>query len=88
MSHDPASDGPRETRAVARLPGIDIAILYSDAQDARGERVTIMLEKAALPPFVPGDPVGAWLMLVRAAWAPWVAVTASLWGMPRILDRR
>ena len=82
------SDGGRETRAVARLPGIDIAIVHAEGQAGRGESVTILLQKTEMKPLSPLDPLGFWVQMAQIAWAPWLAVTASLWGIPRILDRK
>ncbi len=88
MIQQHATEGPRETRAVARLPGVDIAIVHTEAHEGGGESVTIMLQQTAARPISAFDPVGLWLQMTQAAWAPWLAVTASLWGIPRILDRK
>jgi hypothetical protein len=76
-----------ETRAIARLPGVDIAIIHTPAQAGQGERVTVMLQKTALPPLAAFDPVRMWWQMTQAAWAPWLAITGSLWALPRVMDR-
>jgi hypothetical protein len=82
---------PGETRAVARLPGLDIAVLHRPAGAGRGERVTVTLQATAphVALFAPGpaaglDPVGLWLQMVRAAWTPWLAMTGALWTLPQV----
>lgn len=87
MSTSNAPDRPRETRAMARLPGVDIAIVHTAAHDGRGESVTVMLQKTPPVQVALYDPFGVWMQMAQAAWAPWLAVTATLWGLPRIMDR-
>lgn len=87
----PPTDGaaPDETRAIARLPGLDIAILHTRAQAGQGERLAVVMQRTApLPPLALPDPVSLWLQMAQAAWAPWLALTGALWGAPRITNRK
>lgn len=79
-----------ETRALARLPGLDIAILHEPAQGGAGERVTVTIQTMPLPsgPALAGDPFALWLQMAQAAWAPWLAMTGTLWALPRIMGGR
>lgn len=88
-SREAARDGamPDETRAIARLPGIDIAIVHTAAHDGRGESVTVVLQKTPMPAMTAFDPIQFWVQATQAAWAPWLALTGSLWALPRIMGR-
>jgi hypothetical protein len=74
--------GPDETRAFARLPGLDIAVLHRGAHGNEGEQVVVALRAA--PSFgVLGRPVGAadplllWMGLTQAVWATWLGCLAA-----------
>ena len=63
-----------ETRAVARLPGLDIAIDHRVEDDAE----TIVVSLRATPGF---EAVAAWLdpmTMMRASMAPWAALNPWL----------
>ncbi len=77
-----ASGDPEETRAFARLPGLDIAVLHRGARGGEGEQVVIALRTA--PPFAalgrptPAvDPLLLWMGLAQAAWASWLGCLAA-----------
>ena len=77
-----ASGDPDETRAYARLPGLDIAVLHRGARGMDGEQVVVALR--AVPSFAAlGRPLGAadplllWMGLAQAAWASWVGCLAA-----------
>jgi hypothetical protein len=78
---------PDETRAIGRLPGLDIEIVHTPARPGEGERVTVTLQASGLPT-LGYDPVLQWVRLAQLAWTPWLALTGALWALPRILDRR
>ncbi len=73
---------PEETRAYARLPGLDIAVLHRrGAQGGDGEQVVVALQ--AVPSFAAlGRPLGAadplllWMRLTQAVWASWLGCLA------------
>lgn len=88
MSIETTPSQPGETRAVARLPGLDIAVIHTAAQGGRGESVAVMLQKTALQPLPVFDPIRLWAEMAQAAWAPWIALNAALWGLPKFLDRK
>lgn len=78
-----ASGQPEETRAYARLPGLDIAVLHRGPGCAgEGEQVTIAMRTA--PSFAAlGRPVSAvdpfllWMGLAQAAWTSWLGCVAA-----------
>jgi hypothetical protein len=74
-----------ETRAVARLPSLDIEIEHRrlPEEDAEELRVTIrgapslnaatgLLQSAALWPWLALSPLLAWQQALQAVWAPWL----------------
>jgi len=89
---EPSADGTNpndtrgETRAVARLPGMDIAILHTAARPGQGERVTVTIQATPLPQLSSADPFTFWLQMTQLAWTPWLAVTGSLWALPRVME--
>lgn len=83
-----AEDALDEVRAIGRLPGIDIAIVHSPGGPGRAERLRVTIEATRFPGAVSPlafDPVGSWVQLAQLAWAPWLAMAGTLWGMPRIM---
>lgn len=87
-----ASGDPGETRAYARLPGLDIAVLHRGAHGDDGEQVMIALRAA--PSFAAlGHPFGAahpfllWAHLAQAAWASWLNCLAAASVPPPWLAR-
>ena len=76
-----ASGDPDETRAYARLPGLDIAVLHRGA-DEGGEEVVVAWRTApsfgALArPLGAADPLLLWLGLAQMAWASWTGCLAA-----------
>lgn len=70
-----------ETRAVARLPNLEIEVLHKPAGEGRGEQVAILFSAAggqAMPAMLLGlaQPMLLWMRWVEAAWAPWLALAA------------
>ena len=65
-----------ETRAIARLPGLDIEIVHRPPQGDSGEAIGIMLH--AMPSFdalsrtmFPPNPLLLWAEFTQAAWNAW-----------------
>ncbi len=85
-----ASGDSDETRAYARLPGLDVAVLHRGARAREGEQVVIALRAA--PPFAAlGRPVGAaadpfllWMRLAQVAWTSWLGFLAAASAPPWI----
>ncbi len=80
---------PDETRAYARLPGLDIAVLHRGAWGEDGEQVVVALRvvpsAAALGrPLGAADPLLLWMRLAHAAWASWLACLAAASAPPWI----
>jgi len=78
-----ASSDPIETRAFARLPGLDVAVLHRGARGMDGEQVVIALR--AVPSFAAlgrpigmADPLLLWMRLAQAAWASWLGCVAAV----------
>jgi hypothetical protein len=81
-----------ETRAVARLPNLDIEILHRRLPDEEAEQLAISLKarpsfeafarfyEAAGPgwPWLALNPLLAWPVLLRAMWTPWLAAPRGL----------
>ena len=74
MPEEPQYD---ETRAVAKLPSLEIEIIHRRNRDDTGEMIGISLHAA--PSFAAFDRYFAaanpwlfWTQLVEAAWAPWL----------------
>ncbi|HZT19912.1 MAG TPA: hypothetical protein VFA23_10955 [Dongiaceae bacterium] len=72
-----------ETRAVARLPNLDIEILHRRPWEGEGEELTIRL--SAHPSFEAfgryleqANPFLLWPALMEAAWMPWLNGLAAL----------
>ncbi|HYI90917.1 MAG TPA: hypothetical protein VEY05_13550 [Beijerinckiaceae bacterium] len=72
---------PNETRAFARLPGLDIAVLHRDTR-GDGEQVFIALKAspsfgALALPMQAADPFLLWMRLMQLGWASWVSCLAA-----------
>jgi len=72
-----------ETRAVARLPHLDVEMVHRRPWEGEGEHLSVSLR--ALPSFEafasclhPYNPLTAWVELMRAAWAPWLGGIAAM----------
>ena len=83
-----ASGDPDETRAYARLPGLDMAVLHRGGHGG-GEEVVVALRTA--PSFAAlGRPLGAadplllWMGLAQAAWDSWLGCLAAATTPPWI----
>jgi hypothetical protein len=66
-----------ETRATAKLPGLDVEIVHRRAEDASAELITISLRAA--PSFEAfgryletANPFLAWARMMELAWQPWL----------------
>jgi hypothetical protein len=72
-----------ETRAFARLPGLDIAVLHRGTRADGGAQVVIALRAmptadAIRPPtMAASDPFLFWVSLTQAAWTSWLACLAA-----------
>ena len=78
-----------ETRLLARLPGLDIAVIHRGAGDHGGEEV--MLALRTRPPaesFVrlveATHPLLVWSWMAQAVWAAWLGGFAAAPQPPRI----
>jgi hypothetical protein len=76
-----ASGVPDETRAYARLPGLDIAVLHRGVHGG-GEEVVVAFRTApsfAAPrrPLGAADPLLLWMGLAQMAWASWLGCLAA-----------
>ena len=87
-----ASGDPDETRAYARLPGLDIAVLHRGARGGEGEQVVVALR--AVPSFaVLGRPLGAadplllWMGFAQMAWASWIGCLTAVASAPPWIAR-
>ncbi len=77
-----ASGDPDETRAFARLPGLDIAVLHRGARGGDGEQVMIAMRavpsfRALGRPMGAADPLLLWMGLTQAVWASWLGYLAA-----------
>ena len=84
-----ASGHPDETRAFARLPGLDIAVLHRAAWGGDGEQVVIAVRAApsfgALGrPVGIADPLLLWMGLAQTMWASWLGCLAAASAPPWI----
>jgi hypothetical protein len=77
-----------ETKASARLPHLDIAIVHRRARDGGAEQLAISLQ--ATPSFEAfaqfldaANPFRIWLDLVRMMWLPWAGGLPGLVTAPR-----
>ena len=75
-----------ETRATARLPGLDIEILHRRSPDGDAEQISINLR--ATPSFEAfggflesANPFAFWARAMQLAWSPWPAPPAC-WPPP------
>jgi hypothetical protein len=83
-----ASGDPDETRAFARLPGLDIAVLHRSVHGG-GEEMVVALRtapsfRALGRPLGAADPLLLWMGLAQAAWASWLGCLAAATTPPWI----
>jgi hypothetical protein len=83
-----ASGDPDETRAYARLPGLDIAVLHRGVHGG-GEEVVVAVRtvpsSAAFGcPLGAADPLLLWMGLAQMAWASWLGCFAAATTPPWI----
>lgn len=85
-----------ETRAIARLPHLDIEIVHRRLPEEQAEQLAISLKaspsfdafgryldaQAALWPWFGVYPLLAWQRLLRAAWQPWLGTHPTALGRP------
>ena len=81
-----------ETRILARLPGLDIAVIHRAADGDGGEQMILALR--TLPPMVElgrlveaTNPLLAWSRMTQAVWAAWLGGFAATLRPPRISGR-
>ncbi len=70
-----------ETRAIARLPGLDIEVTHNPSGAGGGERLSVTLQAT---PLLGGRidtaaPFALWMMMAQAAWTPWLQLAAAFW---------
>ena len=86
-----ASGDPDETRAYARLPGLDIAVLHRGVHGG-GEEVVVAFRTApsfAAPsrPLGAADPLLLWMGFAQAAWASWIGCLTAVASAPPWIGR-
>jgi hypothetical protein len=71
-----------ETRAIARLPNLDIEIIHARLDDGNAEHLSINLR--AVPSFASfgsfletANPFLFWMRFAQTAWAPWLGPTPA-----------
>ena len=87
------SRDPDETRAFARLPGLDIAVLHRAARGGDGEQVVVAVRTAPAfgalgRPVEVADPLLLWMGLAQAMWASWLGCLAAASAPPWITRDR
>ena len=80
----------QETRAVARLPHLDVEVQHRRPWEGEGEQIMITLQAApsfeAFGEFVEStNPWLLWLGLMQAAWEPWLGGLAAATSALRAL---
>jgi hypothetical protein len=85
---------PEETRAYARLPGLDIAVVHRRGARAGGGTEEVMVALRAAPsfaalarPFGTVDPLSLWMGLGQAMWATWLGCLAAASAPPPWIGR-
>jgi hypothetical protein len=86
-----ASGDPEETRAYARLPGLDIAVLHRGVHGGGEEMVIAVRTAPSLAalgrPLGAADPLLLWMRLGQAAWASWLGCLAAASAPPPWIAR-
>jgi hypothetical protein len=67
-----------ETRATAKLPGLDVEIVHRRTEDASAELITISLRatpsvEAFSRYLETANPFLAWTRMMELAWQPWLS---------------
>ena len=89
---------PEETRAYARLPGLDIAVLHRGAHGGDGEQVMVALRAApsfaalgrpawASADWAAADPLLLWMRLGQAMWVSWLGCCLGAASTPPWIGR-
>jgi hypothetical protein len=72
-----------ETRAIARLPNLDIEIVHGREADGGAEHISINLR--AVPSFEAfgrvleaANPFLFWMRFAQSAWAPWLGASPTI----------
>lgn len=80
----PPMNGPEEMRAMARLPGLDIEITHSPPGPGEGERLSVTLQATPLlgGRIETAGPLAIWMLMVQAAWTPWLQLGSAFWALP------
>jgi hypothetical protein len=80
-----------ETRAVGRLPNLDIEIIHRSARQGQDEYLSVTMR--ATPSFEAighmleaANPLLFWTHWMRAAWSPWAGLLGG-WGVPSQIRR-
>jgi hypothetical protein len=87
------SGDPEETRAYARLPGLDIAVLHRGARSGSREEVMIALRVApsfpalVRPAWTVAEPLLLWARLGQALWTSWLDCLAAASAPPPWIAR-
>jgi hypothetical protein len=71
-----------ETKAIARLPNLDVEIIHSRSPAGDAERITISLQAApsfaAFGRFLEAtNPFLFWMRFAQTAWTPWLGAAAA-----------
>lgn len=71
-----------ETRAVARLPHLDVEVVHRRAWDGEAEQLSVTLRGVpsfeAFGQFVEAtNPFALWMGLMQAAWSPWLGLLGA-----------
>jgi hypothetical protein len=72
-----------ETRATARLPGLEVEIVHRRSRDADTEQISIILQAApsfeAFGQFLQtANPFALWVQAAQMAWFPWLGPARAL----------
>jgi hypothetical protein len=84
LKRDPRQSEIGATRAIARLPGLNIEVVHRQSPDGDGEQISITLQ--AVPSFEAfgrfleaANPFVFWVQAGQLAWLPWLeAVRAAM----------
>jgi hypothetical protein len=76
-----------ETRALARLPGLDIAVVHRGGGPGSGEELLVAFRAAPSSgwlgrPIDAADPLLFWTRLSQATWTFWLGCLAAATALP------